>query len=239
MSQRLHVCGFCGSGEYNCPCRDREDLRRMIGVALIVLGLCGVLAVSAHGQESAAPAADGGYRHATAGQSPARVPAADGEGAIARTEPATLLAQACWLEATYRHDDCAAIVHVIKRRAARAGVSVAAMAVRYSALDSGTERAAQALRLPAGLDAAELPKWHALTSVVEGALSGRVKSPCGRADHWGARNLPRDRDRARKAIDEGRWRLLGCTTANAFYAETGRRAPERVLAAGVASGGGR
>ena len=128
MSTRLHVCGFCGSGEYNCPCRDRDELRRMIGVALIVLGLCGALAVSAHGQESGvlgarpeerqAPvwttssatkqkhpieqmaAGDGLAKDAkpkaspnalTAGRAvvgPPRAPAADGEGAFARTEPA-------------------------------------------------------------------------------------------------------------------------------------------------------
>lgn len=158
--------------------------------------------------------------------------------AEARPAPslALLVGRACWLEATWRHDDCASIAYVLKRRAARVGWSIERMTVKYSALDSGTERARKALRLPIGFDAGEMAQWHALVAMAAGALAGTVADPTPRAMHWGARNLPEDTDRAAKAVREGRWRLIRSATANAFYAE--RRAPrgERVLSAVVAGG---
>ncbi len=233
---------------------------------------------AAFAQESAAPAADGGYRHATAGQPPApavltagqavvgppRAPAADGEGATARPEPASsspranprqgstvaeaqthlsaaveqlptvsggdrlLAAQICWLESSWRHDDCAAIVHVLRGRARRAGMPFWQMAIRYSAIDANTERAVFAAQLPNG----DAPAWNTRTNarwlrlrqLAADAFDGRVGTPCRGATHWGARNLPRDVRRAVDAVQAGRWRVVRCRveTANAYYAEVRR-----------------
>ncbi len=208
---------------------------------LLALAGVGLLARAASGQESAAVPvlADRTHTAATAG---AR---AVNPGSPAPTSRAPLhvrtVAQACWLEATWRHDDCAAITRALERRAVRARLHIAQMAWRYS-LNKPTTRAAYAQRLPAGLSAREIERWDALVGVVEEALARTIPDPCPHATHWGSPSaqLP-DVDRAERALREGRWRLVKCRTktANAFYAENGPRARAKALAAGVASGGGR
>lgn len=139
-----------------------------------------------------------------------------------------LLAQVCWLEATWSLSDCAAIVFVLERRARRVGSPIAEMAVRYSAIDAGTERAAFARALPDG-DEPAWPshlnsRWRLLREHVEHTLAGRVLNPCRGASQWGARNLPCDVRRAVDAVQAGRWRVVRCTrrTANAYYTEIRR-----------------
>lgn len=143
----------------------------------------------------------------------------------ALAEPEQLLAKVCWIEATWRHDDCAAIVYVLKKRAKRIHVSVEEMAHSYSALKTSTPRAAEARALPAGLGPRGLLEWSKLLKVAAGALTGVVPNPCPGAGHWGARNLPGDLERALDAIEAGSWRVVKCRsqTANAFYAERRRR----------------
>lgn len=87
MIGRLHVCGYCGSGEYNCPCRDRDDLRRMIGVALFALVLCGVLARAVFAQESASVPALASRDNVGAAAA-VSVNAAAGRGAVTPASPA-------------------------------------------------------------------------------------------------------------------------------------------------------
>jgi hypothetical protein len=126
-------------------------------------------------------------------------------------------------------------VSVLKRRSARAGTSIAEMAIAYSAVDADTPRAVRARAMPGNLTARELPRWRALVATVEGVLSGRVRA-CS-ATHWGSPHpsLP-DHERAARAVREGRWRVVNCgRTANRFYAE--RRLPgSRALDAATAAG---
>ena len=142
----------------------------------------------------------------------------------------TLLAQACYLEATWNHRDCSAITYVLLRRAKRTSRTVEQMTHAYS-LNKDTPRAAYARRLPAGLGPNGLKEWSGLVAVVEGVLSSRIKDPCrGHPTHWGSphKSLP-DLERAAKAIREGRWVEARCgTVANRFYIE--RRAPKTVSA---------
>ena len=140
------------------------------------------------------------------------------------TALAVVIAQACWLEATYRTEDCAAIAHVILKRAASARVEPAVMAYAYS-LNKPTPRAAQARALPAGLPARELPRWQALVRIAQGALEGRISNPCPRARHWGSPVLAPDVERAGRAIRQNRWVVVVCTrrTANTFYAHAAKR----------------
>jgi hypothetical protein len=142
------------------------------------------------------------------------------------------VARTCWLESTWRLDDCAAITRVLERRAARARVPLTEMAWRYS-LNKTTPRAAYAQRLPAELSATEMKRWNTLVGVVEATLARLIPDPCPGATHWGSpsRQLP-DVERAARAIREDRWRVVQCRTrtANIFYAETRKR----VLRASVA-----
>ena len=131
-----------------------------------------------------------------------------------------VLAQACWLEATWQSTDCAAIAYVILRRADDARMTPAAMAHAYS-LDKKTPRAAKARALPEGLHARELERFAVLVDITEGVLEGRIANPCPRAFHWGSRVLSTDVACAEHAISQGRWRVVRCkkATANAFYAK--------------------
>lgn len=147
----------------------------------------------------------------------------------------TLIAQACYLEATWNHRDCSAITYVLLRRAERTGRTVEQTTLAYS-LNKKTPRAAYARQLPAGLGPKGLKEWGALVAVVEGVLSGRIKDPCrGRPTHWGSphKSLP-DPERAAKAILEGRWVEARCgAVANRFYIE--RKVP-KTFSADVAAG---
>jgi hypothetical protein len=147
---------------------------------------------------------------------------------------AVLAAQVCWVEAGWRLADCAAITRVLVRRAERAGWSVERMARAYSAIERDHARAAFARQLPAGLTARELERWSLLRAVAEGALDGRISSPCRGALHWGGPKLAPDVRRAGRAVREGRWKRVRCSVevANAFYAETGKRVVSAREAAG-------
>lgn len=133
----------------------------------------------------------------------------------------TLLAQVCYVEATWRTDDCAAIVHVLVKRAERAGVPLADMAVRYSAIDADTPRARQVRTFPAGLEPRQLAKWQRLEATAQGVLDGKVPNPCPRASHWGSPRLKSDVRRAMSALEAGRWTRAACRApvANAFFAD--------------------
>lgn len=141
-----------------------------------------------------------------------------------RADDATALARACYLETTWNPTDCAAVVHVLLRRARQADVTPAAMAYAYS-LRKPTARAAYARALPSGLRPADLPRWQALVAVAEGVIAGEIANPCPRAVHWGSPRLAPDLARARRAIAAQRWVVVRCRgrTANTFYAKAPKR----------------
>lgn len=135
------------------------------------------------------------------------------------------VAEAGWEPAT---GDCAAIAHVILRRARRLGLRPRTMARRYSRrhFDAtrtderrwivGRElRGAEPAGWPAGLDWREYrARWLEMVEHVRELLAGSVSDPCGgEADHWGA-PYGVDLARARRAG----WRRLDCgPTRNAFW----------------------
>jgi hypothetical protein len=134
-----------------------------------------------------------------------------------------LLAQVCWLEATFRLTDCAAIHYAIKRRAERAGWPYEKMLTRYSAIDSGTARAQAALALPDG----DVPAWTAkqngawrnVRDVAAGALAGDVRDPCKGSTGWGGPAIEGDRKRIDAAVASRRAVVVQCDTANVFMRE--------------------
>lgn len=193
-------------------CCGRWSAERVAHVAIVVvvLGLCGVLARAAFAQQSAST---------------------PGLAARATSTPASsalLLSRVCWLEANWSHADCTAIGHVIRVRAKRNGSAFAEMAIAYSAIDSGTDRARLATQLPDGDEPTwgkgTNARWLKLRAHAANVMAGRVANPCAGASHWGARTLPGDVRRAVSAVQAGRWRVVECSaeTANAFYAEVRR-----------------
>jgi hypothetical protein len=149
-----------------------------------------------------------------------------------------LAARACWLEGGFSLADCAAVVHVIKRRARRAGWPFERMLVAYSAIDADNPRAAFARQLPAGAEPSWSPRenerWSMVREIAAAALDGRVSSPCRGARDWGAPNLANDVGRAQRAIDAGKWRRIQCGTRNRFYGPASASVIAATEAAGVA-----
>lgn len=145
-------------------------------------------------------------------------------------EPLLVVAQVCYLEATWQPHDCAAIVAVAKVRAARVGKPWMAVLRRYSALDSGTPRAREVL----GFTWSDMPdrgtqwnrEWAALRELVKRIDAGEVRNPCPGAEHWGG---TMDTPRARMIRVECR-----PETANTFY-----RLGPRTISADVAAKGGK
>jgi hypothetical protein len=139
------------------------------------------------------------------------------------------LARICVGEAGWQTDsgDCAAIVHLLTRRAGRLGLSVRTMARAYSPRHTGqrpSRRPWIAQLDPSGVQPAAWPDgpswerhrplWLEVQAHVRAVLAGEVEDPCaGEPDHWGAR-YGADLRRARAAG----WREVDCGgTANAFW----------------------
>lgn len=155
-------------------------------------------------------------------------------------EPVTLLlARAALAESDWSAPDRAALLHVLDRRAKRAGISVEQMAQRYvSAYVVGlSHRSAWKLTLaadcsePEGWQRDVEGDWHGyakrcarLFEDVRAFQRGELADPCSGATQWGARNLKRDAERAARAVKAGRWLPARCSapTANAFYREVRR-----------------
>jgi hypothetical protein len=151
----------------------------------------------------------------------------------------TLLTRACVAETDWSRPDCAAVLHVLKRRAATAGEPIEQMAGRYVAMlatHDNSPRARWVMQLtadcsePADWDqSAGRWKWYApkckqLVADVQAFERGALPDPCGGATQWGSRTLPQDAERAARALKAGRWVLARCSTrtANAFYSEHAR-----------------
>lgn len=196
---------------------------------LVCAGLTGSLAQSMVRAEKS-----GGDGHAVVRASVAAADTAT-PPAGGRATPATLLrpqhvvaASVCWLESSFAQADCAALLHVLMRRAERAGVPLVEMAWRYSALRRNHARAALARALPDGDEptwtAAINRRWSALRETALGVLNGSVADPCPGATQWGGMGLHADERRARAALASGRWVHARCAvgTANTFFREVKR-----------------
>jgi hypothetical protein len=134
-----------------------------------------------------------------------------------------VVAEATWLERDHR-----AILHVLERRAERAGVAVDKMARLYiSAFKRAPERTwvmeleptcEQPPSWPDSLDwEAWRPQCELTVERIEAFLAGDSVDPCkGRAMHFGAPDLQPDIENAASAG----WRVVNCGgTASIFYAE--------------------
>jgi len=129
----------------------------------------------------------------------ARIARADEDGVLA-------LAQALVAEANFTAtNDHAAIAHVLQRRAAQRGVSLATMCGLYVSVlrqRSGvyvvnTPRAmwirglnldgAKPAAWPANQSwAANAPRWLAVIATARAAIAGTLANPCKGAEHWGS-----------------------------------------------------
>lgn len=155
-------------------------------------------------------------------------------GETAASSLVLALARVCAGEAGWQVDsgDCAAIVHVLSRRAAARGLTLERMAQLYSGRHVGIEASPRPWVAHLTLDGAEPDEWPASASwprhrdawleIVEhvrAVLRGDVNDPCGgRSAHWGA---PYGAD-LRRAIDAG-WVREDCgRTRNAFWSLPGR-----------------
>lgn len=72
---------------------------------------------------------------------------------------------------------------------------------------------------PDGIHKKHLPRWIKLLRLVDNWYLGRVRNPCKGAAHWGGMAIIMDRERAKKAIQEGRWTKVQCSeeTANDYF----------------------
>lgn len=214
----------------------------------LLFALALILAASAIGGAQETSANDGCPSSPAYGQGRPR--ADSGNGAATGTGPANhpsvaralQLSRACWVESGFREADCAAIAFVIARRAQLAGVSFGDMLWRYSALSSRTPRARFARSLPWGNHPEKPDGWNAswqrLREHAAAVLRGEVADPCPRAAHWGSGSVRVDRERAARAISDGRWARVRCreVVVNRFYRVRGLRVRDVVL---VSAGGGR
>lgn len=137
-------------------------------------------------------------------------------------------AHACFVEASWSETDCAALLHVARKRAARRGHSWLQELLRYSALHTRSARVLEVLTWPD----ADVPgrsttwnlRWSHLRRYAARVLAGEVPDPCPAATQWGGLALPTDAARAARAVKQGRWIPARCAarTANAFFAERAR-----------------
>lgn len=125
-------------------------------------------------------------------------------------------ARTCYVEASFRSDDCVALLWVMHKRAKRAGRPWLDMLRDYSAINADTKRANEARAFPWG-DVPAKPdsfnrQWGKLRDLVAEFAEGKLADPCPRAYHWGG------------TMDPARGRMVrarcAVTTANTFYAVT-------------------
>ena len=139
-------------------------------------------------------------------------------------------------EADWSASDRAAIWHVLKRRADRAGVSMEAMLRRYvsafrvrpSARIRWVMELEPTCSQPAHWPSNQAwphyqPKCLQAFSDAQAFASGVLTDPCPGATHFGGMRLAADHARAATAVAAGRWRVVRCAkpTVNTFFAEVG------------------
>jgi hypothetical protein len=155
----------------------------------------------------------------------------------AQDTTATTLARLAIGESDWHARDQAAALHVVKRRAERAGVSLEQMATAYSAVFSGKGSPRKAWVLAIEADCKQPSGWpqrlrwaryaqrcRDTFARVERFLRGELPDPCPRAEHFGSRVLRADVERAERAVREGRWTPARCRgeTVNAYFARGAR-----------------
>jgi hypothetical protein len=98
-------------------------------------------------------------------------------------------ARSCYAEALWSEADCSALLHVIRKRATKAGWPFLKMLKAYSVTNwMKSALAAHKLRLGANQDKDQAwnKKWQQLVTYVVDVLQDRVNDPCPKADHWAA-----------------------------------------------------
>lgn len=124
---------------------------------------------------------------------------------VARADAAETLARVAILEAGTRDREHAAIWHVLKRRADRAGWPIERMAAAYSSPVRRGHWPAWAAALPGHV-------WSRVVTNARAFLGGGVGDPCPGAWHWGDR-----RGDLARALRAG-WRPVRCDgAANLFW----------------------
>ena len=99
-----------------------------------------------------------------------------------------LSAQACYVEATWSLDDCAALLHVIRKRSSKLGF--VEMLKRYS-VANWTSKTVKEIKSASFVSNPDKPKpwndsWFSLLEHVRNIFSGKISDPCPRAKHWAA-----------------------------------------------------
>jgi hypothetical protein len=100
-------------------------------------------------------------------------------------------ARACYAEATWSMTDCSALLHVIRKRAAKSHWSFLKMLKRYSVVNwlrGANGHRTGALQLASNKNQTEKwnQNWQQLVSHVTAVFADTVSDPCPRADHWAA-----------------------------------------------------
>ena len=175
--------------------------RNILAAMAVIITLMAARIVRAQGHSGVHRPAEGAVHAAPANSSAANTsPMAAGQ--IANDDETVLvLAMAAVAEATWRESDHAGVLHVIRKRAERAGVSLQAMALDYvAAFDPRTvpsDRLRWVLQLnlqatrpeafPLTLSwSAHVEKWLAVIAMVRAFVAdpSSVVDPCPRAVHW-------------------------------------------------------
>jgi len=128
-------------------------------------------------------------------------------------------ARSCYAEAAWSHDDCTALMHVIRKRSARSNWTYLRMLKAYSVKNwVQTQRGKTVLDLRLGSNirrpSAWNQSWRLLVRHVWDVLDYRVEDPCPNADHWAAKYYQPKSPMRRVACD--------VETENAFWV-TSRR----------------
>lgn len=154
----------------------------------------------------------------------------------AQDDLAVLLARAYVAEGGWNAADHAGIYWSIRNRSAERGVTFLVQLSAYArGLYSRTRRGEWIRGLDEDLH--EPPGWpeayrwdrfrRAWAETLTRSRTDLVippPNPCdGRPEHWGGMTISRDRDRAERAVREGRWRRLRCGDARNAFFEVRRR----------------
>jgi hypothetical protein len=100
-------------------------------------------------------------------------------------------ARACYAEASWSLADCTALLHVIRKRANRAGWPFLKMLKQYSVsnwLKSPRGKLVTAYTLTTNKRESDRwnENWRQLVAHVTAVITDAVSDPCPRADHWAA-----------------------------------------------------
>lgn len=100
--------------------------------------------------------------------------------------------RSCYAEATWSEPDCTALMHVIRKRSARARWPFVRMLKAYSVANwAKSQHGKSALGLRLGFNEHHSRGWnrrwrHLVRHVVD-VLNYRAEDPCPNADHWAAK----------------------------------------------------